>query len=76
MNRKHRRWGEKLGWGRKLTEVEDRVEINAALTDELATLGIEEARRTGQPLGFRSRWWRQDGRVIEVSGACVFKRRR
>lgn len=67
MPKRHRRWGDKLGWRRKLGEVEDRIEVNARVTDELATLGMALARKEGVPLGLRSKFWRQDGRVVEVS---------
>lgn len=71
LKKSHRRLGERLGWRRTLEEVETKTDINSALTDELATLGMEEARRTGTPLSFRSRFWRQDGRVVEVSCSKV-----
>lgn len=69
MGKRHRRLGQKLGWRGKLEGVEGKLDANARVTDELAALGMERARKEGVPLGLgmRSRFARQDGRVVEVS---------
>ncbi|SGY79618.1 BQ5605_C008g05176 [Microbotryum silenes-dioicae] len=64
--RKQRALGDKLGWKNKLHKVEEAVSVNARICELLGVLGMDEARRTGEVLGFRSRFSRQDGRVIEV----------
>ncbi|SCV70919.1 BQ2448_3681 [Microbotryum intermedium] len=64
--RKQRALGDKLGWKDKLLKVEEAVSINARICDLLGVLGMDEARRSAEVLGFRSRFNRQDGRVIEV----------
>lgn len=74
MKKRHRRWGDRLGWKKKLAEVEDRIEANALVTDELSAMGMEQAKKEGVPFGLRSKLWRQDGRVVEVCASsflCV-----
>ena len=67
MSRTHRRLGAQLGWKDTLARAEDAVEVNAAVADELAALGLEQARCEGIPVGLRSRLaGREDGRVVEV----------
>ncbi|GAA6031037.1 hypothetical protein JCM8097_003973 [Rhodosporidiobolus ruineniae] len=67
MNRRHRTLGDQIGWRDTLARGEDQVhEVNAVVTDRLAQLGTELARREGIPLGLRSRLWREDGRVVET----------
>ncbi|KAK4056496.1 hypothetical protein OIO90_002343 [Microbotryomycetes sp. JL221] len=66
MSAKHRLLGRKLDWKTKLEQIEDAIEDNAKLTDELATIGMEVANKTGELVGLRSMFARQDGRVIEV----------
>jgi hypothetical protein len=69
MGKRHRRLGQHLGWRGKLESVEGKLDANSRVTDELAALGMEKARKEGVPLGLgmRSRFARQDGRVVEVS---------
>ena len=64
---RQRRLGDQLGWSEKLKQAEEAVELNSLVTDELAALAFEQARRQGVPIGLRSRFWRQDGRVVEVN---------
>lgn len=59
-------WGDSLGWKTKLAEVEDRIEANAAITDELSAMGLEQAQKEGIPMGLRGKARGQDGRVVEV----------
>lgn len=66
MRRKHRLWGDSLGWKTKLAEVEDRIEANAVITDELSAMGLEQAKKEGIPMGLRGKARGQDGRVVEV----------
>ncbi|GAA5893744.1 hypothetical protein JCM8208_001233 [Rhodotorula glutinis] len=67
MSRAHRRIGVQLGWKDTLARAEDAVEVNAVVADELAALGLEQARREGIPVGLRSRLaGREDGRVVET----------
>ncbi|BGP38878.1 hypothetical protein JCM10449v2_002816 [Rhodotorula kratochvilovae] len=47
MPRRHRRVGNQLGWRKTLTAAGDAVEVNAAVADELAALGLEQAKREG-----------------------------
>ena len=63
---RQRRFGEQLGWSEKLKRAEEAVELNSVVTDELAALAFDQARRQGVPIGLRSRFWREDGRVVEV----------
>jgi hypothetical protein len=63
---RQRRLGDMLGWSEKLKQAEEAVELNAVVTDELAALAFDQARRQGVPIGLRSRFWREDGRVVEV----------
>ncbi|GAA5861904.1 hypothetical protein JCM8547_008591 [Rhodosporidiobolus lusitaniae] len=67
MPRRHRVLGDKLGWKETLSRAEDAVhELNAVVTDKLAALGTEQARREGVPLGLRSHLWKENGRVVET----------
>ncbi|BGP14873.1 hypothetical protein JCM10213_003771 [Rhodosporidiobolus nylandii] len=66
MPRRHRRYGDSIGWRDTLRKAEDAVELNALVTDELAAAGAEQARREGVPLGLRSRLRQEDGRVVET----------
>ncbi|GAA5857478.1 hypothetical protein JCM9279_007300 [Rhodotorula babjevae] len=67
MSRAHRHIGAQLGWKDTLARAEDAVEVNAVVADELAALGLEQARREGIPIGLRSRLaGREDGRVVET----------
>ncbi|KAK4055788.1 hypothetical protein OIV83_000335 [Microbotryomycetes sp. JL201] len=66
MSARHRLMGHKLKWTEKLNAIEDAIEDNARVTDELAALGMELAHQTGDVIGLRSRFQRQDGRVVEV----------
>ncbi|GAA6018446.1 hypothetical protein JCM10207_000897 [Rhodosporidiobolus poonsookiae] len=66
MPRAHRAIGARLGWTDTLERAEDAVEINARLTDQLAALGLAQARSEGVPYGFRSRLWTENGRVVET----------
>lgn len=63
---RQRRLGDMLGWSEKLKQAEEAVELNAVVTDELAALAFDQARRQGVPIGLRSRFWREDGRVVET----------
>lgn len=58
--------GDRLDWRGTLGQAEDAVEVNSLVTDELAALAYDQARRDGVPVGLRSRFWREDGRVVEV----------
>lgn len=67
MPKRHRVLGNKIEWKETLRSAEDAVhEVNALVTDRLATLGREQARREGIPLGLRSYLSRESGRVVEV----------
>ncbi|KAM0788657.1 hypothetical protein ACM66B_002759 [Microbotryomycetes sp. NB124-2] len=66
MSPRHRLIGHKLKWTQKLDRIEDAIEDNAKVTDELAALGMELAQQTGEVVGLRSMFSRQDGRVVEV----------
>ncbi|GAA5888340.1 hypothetical protein JCM5296_003293 [Sporobolomyces johnsonii] len=66
MPKRHRRLGDKLAWRETLGRAEDAIERNARVTDELAALGLELARKEGIPYGLRSIFWRESGRVVET----------
>ncbi|GAA5918566.1 hypothetical protein JCM1841_003305 [Sporobolomyces salmonicolor] len=66
MPKRHRSLGDKLAWRETLARAEDAVERNARVTDELAALGLELARKEGIPYGLRSMFWRENGRVVET----------
>ncbi|BGO90543.1 hypothetical protein NBRC10512_005261 [Rhodotorula toruloides] len=66
MPRRHRTLGTKLGWEKTLERAEEAVETNALVTDELAALGLEQARRDGVPVGLRSHFYHENGRVVET----------
>ncbi|BGP46986.1 hypothetical protein JCM10450v2_002838 [Rhodotorula kratochvilovae] len=66
MPRRHRRVGNELGWWKTLAAAGDAVEVNAAVADELAALGLEQAKREGVPVGLRSSFAREHGRVVET----------
>jgi hypothetical protein len=73
MPKRHRALGNKIEWKETLRNTEDAVhEVNAVVTDQLAALGREQARREGVPLGFRSSLVKETGRVIEVRLAFSF----
>ncbi|GAA5928057.1 uncharacterized protein JCM15063_006071 [Sporobolomyces koalae] len=66
MPHRHRRIGRTLGWEQTLLRAEDAIESNSTLTDELAAIGLERARRQGVPYGFRSKLRTESGRVVET----------
>ncbi|GAA5880897.1 hypothetical protein JCM3774_003236 [Rhodotorula dairenensis] len=66
MPAKQRQLGLRLDWPATLKQAQDAVELNAIVTDELAALAYEQARREGVPMGLRSRLSREDGRVVET----------
>ncbi|GAA5992773.1 hypothetical protein JCM10908_006926 [Rhodotorula pacifica] len=66
MPARQRRLGAKLDWPAKLTRAEEAIETNSVVTDELAALAFDQARKEGVPVGLRSRFWREDGRVVET----------
>lgn len=72
MPRRHRTLGTKLGWEKTLERAEEAVETNALVTDELAALGLEQARRDGVPVGLRSHFYHENGRVVEVCSCRLF----
>ncbi|BGP31008.1 hypothetical protein JCM10296v2_002772 [Rhodotorula toruloides] len=66
MPKRHRALGTRLGWEKTLERAEEAVETNALVTDELAALGLEQARRDGVPVGLRSHFYHENGRVVET----------
>ncbi|GAA5820823.1 hypothetical protein JCM3770_000354 [Rhodotorula araucariae] len=66
MPRRHRRLGDELAWKDTLAGAGEAVEVNSIVADELATLGLEQARRDGIPVGLRSSFVRENGRVVET----------
>lgn len=66
MPARQRTYGDQLGWRDVLRKSEDAVELNSVVTDELAALAFAQARRDGVPIGLRSQFWRENGRVVEV----------
>jgi len=66
MPARHRRIGSKLGWSSVLEKAEDAVELNSRVTDELAAIGLELARKEGIPTGFNMKMRKESGRVVEV----------
>ncbi|GAA6018443.1 hypothetical protein JCM10207_000896 [Rhodosporidiobolus poonsookiae] len=66
MPRVHRAIGAKLRWKETLERAEDAVELNSRVTDALAGLGREQARRDGSPYGLRSKLHTEQGRVVET----------
>ncbi|PRQ77330.1 N2227-like protein-domain containing protein [Rhodotorula toruloides] len=66
MPRRHRALGTRVGWEKTLERAEEAVETNALVTDELAALGLEQARRDGVPVGLRSHFYHANGRVVET----------
>ncbi|GAA5906850.1 hypothetical protein JCM6882_006846 [Rhodosporidiobolus microsporus] len=63
---RHRRLGNQLNWRGTLEKTEDAVETNALVTDEIAALGMDLARREGVPLGMAARTQKLHGRVVET----------
>jgi len=74
MPKRHRRIGQQLEWRRVLEKTEDAVELNSKVTDELAAIGLELARKEGIPYGFRGRFKKESGRVVEVRSKLKFLR--
>ncbi|GEM12792.1 N2227-like domain protein [Rhodotorula toruloides] len=66
MPRGHRVLGTRLGWEKTLERAEEAVELNALVTDELAALGLEQARSEGVPVGLRSHFYHENERVVET----------
>ncbi|GAA5915486.1 uncharacterized protein JCM6883_004828 [Sporobolomyces salmoneus] len=66
MPKRHRRIGQQLAWKRVLEGTQDAIEVNSKVTDELAAIGLELARKEGIPYGFRSRFKEESGRVVET----------
>ena len=66
MSRRHRKIGRRLEWKRALDAAQDAIELNSTVTDELAAIGLDVAKREGIPYGFRSRFRKETGRVVEV----------
>ncbi|GAA5956735.1 hypothetical protein JCM3765_005722 [Sporobolomyces pararoseus] len=66
MCKKHRKIGQQLSWKRVLGTTEDAIDLNSHVTDELAAIGLELARKEGIPYGFRSRFKKEKGRVVET----------
>ncbi|BGP54639.1 hypothetical protein JCM8202v2_002226 [Rhodotorula sphaerocarpa] len=66
MPARQRTYGDQLGWRDVLRKSEDAVELNSVVTDELAALAFAQARRDGVPIGLRSQFWRENGRVVET----------
>ncbi|GAA5973099.1 hypothetical protein JCM11641_006267 [Rhodosporidiobolus odoratus] len=66
MPQRQRKLGHEIEWEDVLEKAEDALEVNALITDELAALAMEKARKEGVPLGFRNRLHTDNGRVIET----------
>ncbi|GAA5846919.1 hypothetical protein JCM3766R1_000843 [Sporobolomyces carnicolor] len=66
MSRRHRKIGQRLEWKRALDAAQDAIELNSTVTDELAAIGLDVAKREGIPYGFRSRFRKETGRVVET----------
>lgn len=66
MSARHRRIGTKLGWPGVLEKAEDALDLNSKVTDELAAIGLELARKEGIPTGFNLKMRKESGRVVEV----------
>ncbi|GAA5886265.1 hypothetical protein JCM16303_003744 [Sporobolomyces ruberrimus] len=66
MPARHRRIGKHLDWRRVLERTEDAVEANSKVTDQLAAIGLEFARKEGIPYGFNTRHKKESGRVVET----------
>ncbi|GAA5834172.1 hypothetical protein JCM11251_000561 [Rhodosporidiobolus azoricus] len=63
---RHRKLGNLLDWKATLEKTEDAVETNSVVTDQIATLGMDLARRDGVPLGMAARTPKLHGRVVET----------
>ncbi|GJN89932.1 hypothetical protein Rhopal_002921-T1 [Rhodotorula paludigena] len=66
MPRRHKPIGDKLGWKTVLKRADDSVELNTVVTDELAAIGLEQAKREGVLVGLRSHLYKENGRVVET----------
>lgn len=49
-----------------MEKAEDAVELNSRVTDELAAIGLELARKEGIPTGSNMKMRKESGRVVEV----------
>ena len=74
MRKRHRQIGQQLSWKRVLGRTEDAIDSNSHVTDELAAIGLDIARKEGIPYGIRSRFKKEKGRVVEVRSLSQFIR--
>lgn len=63
--------GAKLGWRRELEAVEERVGRNAEVTEMMAAMGRESARKQGISVYLGGGRTNENGRVVEVSALVL-----